>query len=139
MNQFYQLTAFLIKTMFREDTPAIPDGKFPVGSEPYIVLTRMRELVDEKKINTAENMLFDVFDKKKPYYIRVGLEFYNRIAAFSDEELEAADFSAEEIGEGIVDMMNFYGVKLAVRKKPDVQNPENQSAPNVVADTADKK
>ena len=140
MNQFTQLTSFLIKMMFKEDEAAIPDGKFPVGSEPYIVLSRMRQLVGEKKINTAENMLFDVFDKAKPYYVRIGLEFYNRISLLSKEELEAADFSVEEIGEGIKDMLDFYGVKITVKRTPapNAQPANPEVAPNVLADKPKK-
>lgn len=140
MNQFTQLTSALIKMMFKEDEAAIPDGKFPVGSEPYIVLSRMRQLVGEKKINTAENMLFDVFDKAKPYYVRIGLEFYNRISLFSEEELEAADFSVEEIGEGIKDMLDFYGVKITVKRTPapNAQPANPEVAPNVLADKPKK-
>lgn len=140
MNQFTQLTSALIKMMFKEDEAAIPDGKFPVGSEPYIVLSRMRQLVGEKKINTAENMLFDVFDKAKPYYVRIGLEFYNRISLLSEEELEAADFSVEEIGEGIKDMLDFYGVKITVKRTPapNAQPANSEVAPNVLADKPKK-
>ena len=140
MNQFTQLTSALIKMMFKEDEAAIPDGKFPVGSEPYIVLSRMRQLVGEKKINTAENMLFDVFDKAKPYYVRIGLEFYNRISLLSEEELEAADFSVEEIGEGITAMRDFYGVKITVKRTPapNAQPANPEVAPNVLADKPKK-
>ena len=140
MNQFTQLTSALIKMMFKEDEAAIPDGKCPVGSEPYIVLSRMRQLVGEKKINTAENMLFDVFDKAKPYYVRIGLEFYNRISLLSEEELEAADFSVEEIGEGIKDMLDFYGVKITVKRTPapNAQPANPEVAPNVLADKPKK-
>lgn len=140
MNQFTQLTSALIKMMFKEDEAAIPDGKFPVGSEPYIVLSRMRQLVGEKKINIAENMLFDVFDKAKPYYVRIGLEFYNRISLLSEEELEAADFSVEEIGEGIKDMLDFYGVKITVKRTPapNAQPANPEVAPNVLADKPKK-
>ena len=100
MNQFTQLTSFLIKMMFKED----------------------------------ENMLFDVFDKAKPYYVRIGLEFYNRISLLSNEELEAADFSVEEIGMGIKDMLDFYGVKIAVKRAPAPAQNDANVAPNVMAD-----
>lgn len=145
MNQFTQLTLAMIKMMFKEDEAAIPDGKFPEGSEPYIVLMRMRQLVEERKINTAENMLFDVFNKAKPYYVRIGLEFYNRISLIDKEELEAADFSIEEIGEGIKDMLDFYGIKISVKRTPArpmapgaQDNANANAAPNVMADKPKK-
>ncbi len=135
MNQFTQLTLAMIKMMFKEDEAAIPDGKFPEGSEPYIVLMRMRQLVEERKINTAENLLFDMFDKAKTYYVRIGLEFYNRISLLDKEELEAADFSIEEIGEGLKDMLDFYKIKITVKRTPpQAANGQPNVAPNVMAD-----
>ncbi|MCI8388894.1 MAG: hypothetical protein HFE63_10585 [Clostridiales bacterium] len=138
MNQLYQLCAFLAKAMFKKDSPIIPDNAFPPNSEPGIVLTRIRQLVEEKNINTAENLLFDAFNIQKPYFVAIGLEFYARISEFSDEELEAADFSREEINEGIGDMLKFHNVKIAIKKAPTPSAP-NSPAPNVMADPPKEK
>ncbi|MBQ8509707.1 MAG: hypothetical protein IJ493_07350 [Clostridia bacterium] len=133
MNQLYALTQFLAKTMFKKDSPIIPDNAFPPQSAPGIVLTRIRQLTAEGKINTAENFLFDAFDKKQPVFAAIGLEFYARVSEMDDAALEAADFSREEIQEGIRDMLNFYGVKIQVRKNPNAPVPPNAPV-NVMAD-----
>ncbi len=83
MNQYTGLTAFLIKNMFNEDTPEIPDGKLPVGTDAWQFLTEIRALTKARQIDEAENRLFDAFDKEKPYIVRVGLEFYNAISKLS--------------------------------------------------------
>lgn len=115
MTQYYNLTKFLAAGMFRKDSPIIPDGALPPQSEAGIVLTRVRQLVEERRINEAENLVFDSFDKKKPVFAAIAIELYARLSELSEEELEAADFSVEEIGEGIRDMMNFYNVKIAMK------------------------
>jgi hypothetical protein len=135
MDQLYQMTALLAKALFKKESPIIPEGAFPENSEPGIILARIRQLVDEHKINTAENLLFDVFDKQKPYFIAIGLELYARLSEMSDETLEEADFSRDEIKDGINDMLNFYGVKITVRKNPPPPDSEYrpEPAPNVLA------
>ena len=144
VNPIRNMTAFLAKALFKKDSPIIPDGAFPANSEPGIVLARIRQLLDERNINTAENLLFDSFDKKKPYFVAIGLEFYARISELTSEELEAADFSREEIQQGIGDMLKFYGIKIAIKRQPapnqgaanTQQNPN--VAPNVLADPPKK-
>ena len=143
MNQLYQFTALLAKALFKKDSPIVPDNAFPETSEPGIVLKRLRQLAEEGKVNTAENLLFDSFDKKKPYFIAIGLDFYARISEFTDEALRESDFSREEIQEGIGDMLKFYGIKIAVR--PNAPSPAAQAArnaanvaPNVMADKPKK-
>lgn len=139
MNKFYNLTKLLAAAMFRKDSPIIPNGAIHPFSKPGIVLNRMRLLVANKKINEAENLIFDSLDINAPVYAAIALEFYARISELSEEELKGADFSVEEIGQGIGDLMSFYKVKLVkkpvaagdVKANPDEKNPV---APNVLAD-----
>ena len=149
VNPLRNMTMFLAKALFKKDSPIIPDGAFPANSEPGIVLARIRQLLDEGNINTAENLLFDSFDKKKPYFVAIGLELYARISELTPEELEAADFSREEIQQGIGDMLKFYNIKIAIKRPPapgqsapNGQRPtsgQNQNvAPNVLADPPKK-
>lgn len=143
VNPLRNMTAFLAKALFKKDSPIIPEGAFPENSEPGIVLARIRQLLDEGNINTAENLLFDSFDKKKPYFVAIGLELYARISELTPEELEAADFSREEIQQGIGDMLKFYNIKIAIKRPPaPAQRPapgQNPNvAPNVLADPPKK-
>ncbi len=132
MNQYSQITSVLAKMLFKKDSPLIPANAFPPGSEPAIVHTRLLQLLAENKINTAENMLFDVFDKKKPFHLAIGIDFYARVAELSPEALEAADFTLEEVGEGLTDMMNFYGVKLVRQRR--APTPEQLKAAQLMAE-----
>ena len=119
MTKFYNLTKMLAMMMFRKDTPIIPDGAIPPMSPEGIVLSRIRTLTAERKINTAENLLFDSLDRNKPVYAAIALDFYANLSMLDEKELEAADFSVEEIGQGIADMMNFYKIKLVAKKQPE--------------------
>ncbi len=119
MTKFYNLTKMLAAMMFRKDTPIIPDGAIPPMSPEGIILSRIRTLTGERKINTAENLLFDSLDRTKPVYAAIALDFYASLSMMDEKELEAADFSVEEIGQGIADMMNFYKIKLVAKKQPE--------------------
>ncbi len=120
MTKFYNLTKMLAAMMFRKDSPIIPDGAIPALSPEGIILSRVRSLTKERKINTAENLLFDSFDRKKPVMMAIALDFYANLSMLDEKELEDADFSAQEIGQGIADMMNFYKIKLVAKKPPSV-------------------
>lgn len=121
MTKFYNLTKMLAAMMFRKDSPIIADGAIAPDSAPGIVLARVRQLTDERRINTAENLVFDSLDKKQPVYAAIALDFYARLSELSESELAAADFSVDEIGEGITDMMKFYGIKLVAKKGQGAQ------------------
>lgn len=116
MTKFYNLTKMLAAMMFRKDSPIIPDGAIPALSPEGIILSRVRSLTKERKINTAENLLFDSFDRKKPVMMAIALDFYASLSMLEEKELEDADFSVDEIGQGITDMMNFYKIKLVAKK-----------------------
>lgn len=137
MTKYYNLTKLLATMLFKAPSPIIPDNAFPPASAPGMLLTRVRMLTAEKKINEAENLLFDSFNLKMPVYIAIALDFYAKLSELTEAELEAADFSVEEIGEGIKDMMDFYKIKL-VKKPAPPQTGEAQTnqpaSPNVLAD-----
>lgn len=119
MTKYYNLTKALAQTMFKKDSPIIPDGAFPIDSPPGMVLAQMRTLVEQKKINEAENLVFDYLDKAQPVFAAIGIEFYARASELTEKELEDADFSVEEIGDGIKDMLKVYGINLVAKNDPN--------------------
>lgn len=72
----------------------------------------LNALLDEGKINEAEDLLFDRIGGRDPAYIKTGLEFYARVNRRSDEFLEAHGFSREEVREGLEDFARIYGINL---------------------------
>ena len=131
MTKYYNLTKALAQTLFRKNSPIIPDDAFPIDNPIGMLLAQMRTLVGEKKINEAENLIFDTIDKKVPPYLAVGIEFYARISELSEDELEAADFSVEEIGEGIQDLLKFYNIKMMHKSDPNAPKMNMQARPGV--------
>ena len=68
----------------------------------------LRRMIDEGQINEAEEILFDILenatweDKQKA---ALALSFYDHVNEKEDEFLEKANFSREEIIEGLEDAM----------------------------------
>ncbi|MBE6611462.1 MAG: hypothetical protein E7632_03115 [Ruminococcaceae bacterium] len=132
-SKYYNLTKFLAAQMFKKPSPIIPDGALPANSEAGIVWVRLRQLLDMHKVNTAENLLFDSFDKEKPIYAAIALDFYARVAEMDEDILRESNFSEEEIGDGIRDMMKYYNIKI-VMKKPEAKPAEDAPAAEAPAE-----
>jgi hypothetical protein len=67
-------------------------------------------LVAERRLGEAEDLLHDGIDTNKPDHMSVALDVYLAMNALSDEELEAVDFSREEIQDGLKQACKLFGV-----------------------------
>lgn len=72
-------------------------------------LTYLIRLVDEKRINDAENFLFDNLDLENTKDFEIGMLFFKYLNEKDDLFLEEANYSREEISEGILDLSREYG------------------------------
>ena len=64
----------------------------------YVLLFNM---LNEKNINGAEDLLFDMLDSNNRDHLLIATDFYNKVNRLTDEELQSADFSREEIKRGL--------------------------------------
>jgi hypothetical protein len=68
----------------------------------------LKQLVLQGKYNKAENILFEELSKNPSNdLLDIGKNFYNVLLSKSDEELDKANFSREEIFQGLNDMKKF--------------------------------
>ncbi len=75
------------------------EGRF---SQSDFLGYRIGRLLLERKINEAENLLFDEIERDpQPAYLAVGVHFYEDLQELTDAQLEDADFSRAEIAEGL--------------------------------------
>ena len=75
----------------------------------------LMNLVAEGKLNEAEDFLFEHYLPGDREYLRLALDFYQRLNLLTDDELEARNFSRDEIHDGLKDIMaqsgmDFYGL-----------------------------
>lgn len=78
-----------------------------------MLLVLLRKLVYEGKINEAEDKLFKEIESK-PFegIYNVGIKFYNMLLEKSDEELNKANFSRDEVYQGISDIKKIIENKI---------------------------
>ena len=72
-------------------------------------LTKLLDLVENYEINQAENILFETIDKNRLEDFEVALQFYQKINEKDDTFLAKANYTREEIRQGIQDIAKIYG------------------------------
>ncbi|HIS48004.1 MAG TPA: hypothetical protein IAB46_10735 [Candidatus Scybalocola faecigallinarum] len=95
-----------------------------IVSKDEIVLPQISEdsdfqkliaMVNEGRINEAENMLWDMTGDGRQEHFQIALLFYNYLNDLDDEVLEKADFSREEVADGLARIMKLYGYEDMAR------------------------
>jgi hypothetical protein len=76
-----------------------------------LYLTLM-DMLEKNQINEAEDMLFDQVDGMNPIILIIALNFYNKLTTKTEEELESANFSVDEVEQGFLDLLRMYNVKV---------------------------
>jgi hypothetical protein len=67
-------------------------------------------MLDDKNINGAEDLLFDMLDADNIEHLSIATEFYEKINRMTDEELQSADFTRKEIEYGLSEIKAIYDV-----------------------------
>lgn len=74
------------------------------------VYSRLVDLADAGRINDAENLLYDELDTEDKGRLEMALTFYMYLNRFKDDYLITANYSREEIVEGINSVCAEYGI-----------------------------
>lgn len=80
-------------------------------SNKDVTLIILRGLVHKGEINKAEDILFEELEKDSSIDMyTIGVEFYNMLLEKSEKELGDANFSREEIEQGLKDIKRYRGL-----------------------------
>ena len=112
MRQIRDMVRILAKIVLGRDTIEYEDNedmKFSAMSHIYTDLIRM---VDEGKINEAENFLFDEINKDENKSFEMALRFYDYLNSLSDVYLEENNYSREEVKEGVQNLADSRGLGM---------------------------
>lgn len=112
MRQIEAMSRVLGEMLFQKDNES---GKIEVfDKQGYIsggnlLLYRLKKMILEKKVNEAENLLFDTIEQDPSEdYLKTAVVFYDELQKLSDGELKECDFSREEIYEGFKQIEEIY-------------------------------
>ena len=93
-------------------------------SETDLVLKELINLISEKKINEAENLLFEyiraetAMNEANPdmpeerIYLEIAIDFYSRLNNLKDNFLEECGFCRSEIDDGIKEVAEIYNFNI---------------------------
>lgn len=109
MRQIQMLIQFISRTLFHKDYIEYqPVGYQPLSGDPDqtdLLHAKLLDLIAAKQYGRAEDYLFDHYQPDNLLHIRLAIDFYQRLNALSDQELEQHQFSREEIDEGLRELM----------------------------------
>jgi hypothetical protein len=73
---------------------------------------RLLDLLGTRQVNAAEDLLFEAMEPGNPSHTRIALAFYERLNGWTDEALEAAGFSREEVRQGLAELARQWGIPV---------------------------
>lgn len=111
MRQIEEMVSMLGRMVFgKESHTASQRAQYPGASKTESeLLDRLMELIHRGEICQAENLLYARISPEDPEIFPVAVEFYRQLNGLSDTQLEAQDFSREEILDGLTEVCRVYG------------------------------
>lgn len=113
MRQIETMTLAIAKLMFHKDSA---EYEMRGGQEALTAAdslhASLNALLREGRVAEGEDLLFSSLNTEDPAFLEAAVDFYFRLNLLSDQELEAGNFSRQEIEEGLRDVMDQYSVVL---------------------------
>ncbi|MDU4670580.1 MAG: DUF6483 family protein [Finegoldia magna] len=72
----------------------------------------LENLIEEDRINDAENILFEKLETNNLMYATIATRFYDKLKGLSDEKLQKSNYSRDEILQGLNDMCDIFGLEI---------------------------
>ena len=113
MRMIREMIRLIAKVFFNKEYLSYELPKNEEYKKTDYIYKDIMNLLDQGKINEAENLLFDRMDTSDKRYMELALDFYERINSFHDKFLEDHNFSREEIKEGLLGLAKEFGLPLS--------------------------
>ena len=109
LRQIEDMGRMLGEILFMKKQDPIPDFDEEGNLlESGLLYRRLCTMLDARDVNGAENILFETLERYPEYdFLRVALQFYTDLEKWTDTELEKADFSRQEILEGMREIQKY--------------------------------
>ena len=112
MRQIELIAKYIAESIFKKKSTEYKIIEKENLSDTDKLHNKLVNLINENKINEAEDLLFDSLDLDNKKYLEVAIDFYSRLTKLDDATLELNDFTKEEIAEGLADVSNKYGIVI---------------------------
>lgn len=114
MRQIELIARYIAESVFKKKSTEYKIIEKENLSDTDKLHNKLVNLINENKINEAEDLLFDSLDLDNKKYLEVAIDFYARLTKLDDATLELNDFTKEEIAEGLADVSNKYGISINI-------------------------
>lgn len=110
--QIKAISKLIVQVLFKKDDfeYVVPEESRQTEFDKLYV--ELMALLDKNNINEAEDLLFNNVNGTNPIILIIALNFYNKLVNKTDEELESANFSLEEVEQGFLDLLRMYNIKV---------------------------
>jgi ribosome assembly protein YihI (activator of Der GTPase) len=109
MRLIKEMVRVILKLVFNIDTDS-PTSELLEDSEEKATLNKLLDMIDDGKVNEAENEIYEMTENLDKNYLGVALLFYSYLNDKSDEFLEDNNFSRDEVKEGLETIVSRYGL-----------------------------
>ena len=116
MRQIEIIGRTLAKLIFNKESPEYIILDYQLLTQTDMIYNELLGLIDEGKINEAENLLFDKIDEEleenpdSKHCLEIAIDFYSRLNELSSNVLDEYGFEREEIEEGLREVSEIYGI-----------------------------
>lgn len=114
MRLIKEMVRAILKLLFQIDTDS-PTEELLEEKEEKEAFHALVELIDDGKINEAENQLYEQMENEganeRSASLKTALLFYSYLNQKSDDFLKEHDYSREEIREGLNQIVSRYGLE----------------------------
>lgn len=116
IRQIEMMAGALARLILGKDMPEIPVLEETHTGDVDPLRARLLAMVARLEINQAEQILFDELDQYNGMPCReilsAALVFYSRVNELADGPLQAANYSRDEIREGLAEVSRRYGLDV---------------------------
>ena len=111
MRVIREMVRMILKLIFNIDTEKVTEDILDRESERE-KLHKLLELIENGKINDAENRLYELLDKGDSDSLKLALIFYSYLNEKEEDFLVINNFSREEIKLGLKDVTSKFGYDM---------------------------
>jgi len=115
LRQIQMIGEMISMAVFHKSIIAYENENVVSPTQTDQLYSRLDMLVAQKKLNEAEDALYDELDTDNPKYLELALDFYMKLNRLSDEELTECNFPREEIMDGINTVIERFGLSDLVQ------------------------
>lgn len=111
MRMIKDMTRLLARIFFRKETASVEFPEEEEMTEEELFYKKLLSMADQGLINKAENLLYDMDTSNMRNY-ETALAFYSYINEYSDEFLQASNYTRQEVVGGIKDISQRFGIQI---------------------------